>query len=91
MNSAAGKNPDVDISKGRLPGGRAFMPKVGIKRLTKVWQEESAGKTKQMLEACRRRKEGPEHPGNSPGDGTGLLDCPGLASPHARGKSSQAL
>ena len=34
------------------------MPKVGIKRLTKVWQEESAGKTKQMLEACRRRKEG---------------------------------
>ena len=58
MNSAAGKNPDVDISKGRLPGGRAFMPKVGIKRLTKVWQEESAGKTKQMLEACRRRKEG---------------------------------
>ena len=58
MISAAGKNPDVDIPKGRLPGGRAFMPRVSPKRLTRIWQEESAGKTKQMLEACRRRKEG---------------------------------
>ena len=34
------------------------MPRVSPKRLTRIWQEESAGKTKQMLEACRRRKEG---------------------------------
>ena len=40
------------------PAGRAFMPSVSLKRLTKVWQEESAGKTKQVLEACHRRKEG---------------------------------
>ena len=58
MIPAAGKDPDVNISKSRLPGGRAFMPSVSLKRLTKVWQEESAGKTKQVLEACHRRKEG---------------------------------
>ncbi len=58
MISAAGKNPDADISKGRLPGGRAFMPRVSLKRLTRIWQEEPTSKTKQMLEACRRRKEG---------------------------------
>ena len=58
MIPAAGKNPDVNISKSRLPGGRAFMPRVSPKRLTRIWQEESAGKTKQMLEACRRRNEG---------------------------------
>ena len=34
------------------------MSRVSPKRLTRIWQEESAGKTKQMLEACRRRKEG---------------------------------
>ena len=34
------------------------MPMVSPKRLARIWQEESAGKTKQMLEACRRRKEG---------------------------------
>ena len=34
------------------------MPSVSLKRLTKVWQGESAGKTKQVLEACHRRKEG---------------------------------
>ena len=34
------------------------MPRVSLKRLTGIWQEESAGKTKQILEACRRRKGG---------------------------------
>ena len=58
MIPAIGKNPDVNTLKSRLPGGRAFMPSVSLKRLTKVWQEESAGKTKQVLEACHRRKEG---------------------------------
>ena len=58
MISAAEKNPDVDISKGRLPGGRAFMSRVSLRGLIRIWQEESAGKTKQMLEACHRRKEG---------------------------------
>ena len=46
MISAAGKNPDVDISKRRLPGGLAFMPRVSLKRLARIWQEEPAGKTK---------------------------------------------
>ena len=58
MISTTGKNPDADISKGRLPGGRVFMPRVSLKRPTRIWQEESAGKAKQTLEACRRRKEG---------------------------------
>ena len=58
MIPAIGKNPDVNTLKSRLPGGRAFMPSVSLKRLTKVWQEEPAGKTKQVLEACHRRKEG---------------------------------
>ena len=58
MISAAGKNPDVDISKRQLPGGLAFMPRMSLKRLTRIWREEPAGKTKQMLEACRSRKEG---------------------------------
>ena len=58
MIPTAGKNPGVNISMSRLPGGRAFMPSVSLRRLTKVWQEESAGKTRQVLEACRRRKEG---------------------------------
>ena len=34
------------------------MSRVSPKRLTRIWQEESAGKAKQMLGACRRRKEG---------------------------------
>ena len=46
MIPTAGKNPDVNTSKSRLPSERAFMPCVSLKRLTKVWQEESAGKTK---------------------------------------------
>ena len=49
MIPAAGKNPDVNISKSRLPGGRAFMPSASLKRLTKVWREESAGKTKPVV------------------------------------------
>ena len=58
MISATEKNPDVDISRGRLPGGRAFMSRMSLRGLIRIWQEESAGKTKQMLETCRRRKEG---------------------------------
>ena len=34
------------------------MPRMSLKRLTRIWREEPAGKTKQMLEACRSRKEG---------------------------------
>ena len=34
------------------------MPRVSLKGLTKIWQEEPASMTRQMLEACRRRKEG---------------------------------
>ena len=34
------------------------MPRVSLKGLTRIWQEASAGKTKQILEACRRRKGG---------------------------------
>ena len=58
MIPGAGKNRGAGASKGCLPCGRAFMPRVSPKRLARIWQEESAGKTKQMLEACRRRKEG---------------------------------
>ena len=58
MIPVAGENPDAGVPKERLPSGRASMPSVSLKRLTKVWQEESAGKIKQVLEACHRRKEG---------------------------------
>ena len=34
------------------------MPRVCLERLVKVWKDEPAGKSKQVLEACRRRKEG---------------------------------
>ena len=74
MIPGTGKNRGAGASKGRLPGGRAFMSRVSPKRLTRIWQEG-----------------GPEHPGDGPGDGIGLIDCPGLAGPHARGKSWQAL
>ena len=86
MIPAAGKDPDVNISKSRLPGGRAFMPSVSLKRLTKVWREESAGKIKQVLETCRRRKEDRSirRTTREMGLAYSLL---GLASPHARGKS----
>ncbi len=69
MIPAIGKNPDVNTLKSRLPGGRAFMPSVSLKRLTKVWQEEPAGKTKQVPEACHRRKEGRSIRGTARGMG----------------------
>ena len=37
MISATGKNPDAGISKGRLPGGRVLMPRVSLKRPTRIW------------------------------------------------------
>ena len=33
---ATGKNTDAGVPKGRLPGGRAFMPRVSLKRLTRI-------------------------------------------------------
>ena len=41
------------------------MPRVSPKRLTRIWQEESAGKAKQMLEAAAAGRR-PEHPGDGP-------------------------
>ena len=56
MTSSAGK--DAGAPKERLPRGQKFMPRVCLERLVKVWKDEPAGKSKQVLEACRRRKEG---------------------------------
>ena len=56
---------------------------------SRIWQEESAGKTKQILEACRRRKGSRSIRGDGLGDGIDLLYCPGLAGSHARGISEQ--
>ena len=67
------------------------MPSVSLKRLTKVWQGESAGKTKQVLEACHRRKEGRSIRGTAREMGLAYSTVPGLAGPHARGRSEQAL
>ena len=73
------------------------MSRVSLKRLTRIWQEESAGKTKQMLEACRRRTESRSVRGTARKMGLAysLLGLAysllGLAGPHARGKSWQAL
>ena len=66
------------------------MPRVSLKRLTRIWQEESAGKTKQMLEACRRRTESRSVRGTARKMGL-AYSLLGLAGPHARGKSWQAL
>ncbi len=58
MTSTAGKDTDSGVPKERLPKGQKFMPRVCLKRLAGTWKDEPAGKSKQVLEACRRRKEG---------------------------------
>ncbi len=58
MTSTAGKDTDSGVPKERLPKGQKFMPRVCLKRLARTWKDEPAGKSKQVLEACRRRKEG---------------------------------
>ena len=47
MTTAAGK--DASTPKERLSRGQKFMPRVSLKRLTKTWQKEPAGKSKQIL------------------------------------------
>ena len=58
MTSTAGKDTDSGVPKERLPKGQKFMPRVCLKRLARTWKDEPAGKSKQVAEACRRRKEG---------------------------------
>ena len=58
MTPTAGKGTDADVPKERLPKGQKFMPRVCLERLVRTWKDEPAGKSKQVLEACRRRKEG---------------------------------
>ena len=86
MTSTAGKDTDSGVPKERLPKGQKFMPRVCLKRLARTWKDEPAGKSKQVLEACRRRKEGQGIHSMAREMGDELLDCPGLAGPHASRK-----
>ena len=56
MTTATGKG--ASTPKERLPKGQKVMPRVCLERPVKAWKDEPAGKSKQVLEACRRRKEG---------------------------------
>ena len=58
MTHTAGRGTDAGVPKERLPKGQKFMPRVCLKRLVRAWRDEPAGKSKQVLEACHRRKKG---------------------------------
>ena len=59
MGETAGKKEaSYGQKNGAVPKGAAFMPEVGLKRLTKAHRKMKPGKSKYRLHAARLRKEG---------------------------------
>ena len=57
-NTTGKKRPNAAKRDEVVPKGAAFMPRVSLKRLTKVHKKEKAGKSKYRLHAALLRKEG---------------------------------